>query len=65
MQQPGQEGYLRGGGIFVQFLVLFRKEDRLNLLQSTTDPGENLVLNLTIDPRRRIASTQRFERLSK
>jgi hypothetical protein len=48
--------------MFVKFLVFFCKEDRLNLLQSTTDPGENLVLNLTIDPGRRITSTEGLKR---
>jgi len=62
MQKPGQEGYLRSGRKLVQFLVLFCKEDRLDLVQSATYPGENLVLNLTIDPGRHITSTEWLER---
>ena len=61
MQQPGKEGYLRSGGKLVQFLVLLRKEDRLDLVQPTTDPRQNLVLNLIFDPGRRIASTEWLE----
>jgi len=41
---------------------LFCEEDCLNLIQSITDPGKNLVLDLAIDPRRGIASTKWFER---
>ena len=62
MQQPGQEGYLRSSRKLVQFLVLLCEEDHLDLVQSATDSGENLVLNLVIDPGRHITSTERLER---
>jgi len=64
VQQPRQEGYLRSGRKFVQFFVLLCKEDCFDLFQSATNSGENLVLNLTIDPRRGITSTERLERQS-
>lgn len=62
MQQPGQESYLRSGRKFVQFLVLLCEEDRLDLIQSIADPGEDFVLDLAVDPGRGIASAKRFER---
>ena len=61
MQQPGKEGYLRSGRELIQFLILFCKEDRPDLVQSTADPGEDLVLNLAIDPGGRVASTEWLE----
>lgn len=62
MQQPGQEGYLGGCGELIEFLALLCKEDRLDLVQSITNPGENLILDLAIDPGRRITSTEGLER---
>jgi len=62
VQQPGQESYRRSGRKFVQFLIFLREEDRLDLIQSITDPEENIILNLAINPRRGITSTKRFER---
>ena len=41
---------------------MFCKKNRLDLVQSITDPGENLVLDLTIDSGRHITSTKGLER---
>ena len=61
MQQPGQEGYLRSSRKSIQLLVLLSEKDHLDLFQPIADPRKNLVLNLTINPGRCIASTKWFE----